>query len=173
LAKQAEEAAKQAHELKSSILQRKVDAAKKMLKDLSADVASGNTIVTKAAHDLQVKRKTADTDFDKTTKGDVRMQDLKDGIETANKVFSHATRTVAGSHNARTLLVGLMRLQGKPENWMADVKQGQDTIDSMLEGLRSMYAPAEPKVKWSKDLASRFQEFYRAAGEAMADGADA
>lgn len=172
LAKQAEEVAKEAKALKSDILNRKVAAAKKLLEDLNSDIAEGEKLVQEATHDYQVKRKTADDDYDKQAKGDVRIQDLKDGMELADKVYSLAYKTAGNAHAARDVLSELIRQEGKPETWMAKPVDGQKTINDIVEGLRAMYAPAEPKVNWSKKLAKQFQEFYRASGEAMADGAD-
>lgn len=179
LAEQAEEVARKAHALKSDILQRKEKAAKLLVFNLNNDIAEGEKDLQEAAHNYQVIRKTADDEYDKQMSGknskktgDVRIKDLKDGIERANKVYDLAMKTVGSAHAARDVLFELLRLEGKPESWMAKPADGEKTINDILEGTRSLYAPAEPKVMWAKNLGKQFQEFYRASGDAMADGAD-
>jgi hypothetical protein len=168
-AKQAAELEKQAQQLKMADLAEKVKLAREAFQGLVDDIKTWQPIVEQAGHDMAEKRNFADDNYDKKTKGIVRISDFKTAIDLAKTVHDTAMRTAGGGHRAKELLVGLTRITGPANTWMADVKQGEKIITSLIQTCEGMYRTAEPKVAWSNGLLKRFQQFYKVAGNAMAD----
>lgn len=160
---------KEAKNLQLESLALKVKTAKTTLFNTGKDLERWRGIVAEAAHDADTKTATRDGNYDRKGKGKFKFSDMKKGMELADKVSKMALEVSAKAHNARILLVGLERVQGEPETWMADPGKGGHVLYQLKQELHDMYTPADAKVGWCKKVGSRFAELYARAGNAVAD----
>jgi hypothetical protein len=140
--------------------------------NLTKEVPKWKDLVEQADHDLAQKRGVADDGYDKKSskgRGKFRFADLKKGVELCAQVRHFAQETSAPAHNARILLVGLKRLQGDYEKWMANAGKDGGVFDALLESCRTLYNDADPKIGWSNTLSKKFQALYDKAQNMMAD----
>lgn len=146
--------------------------ARTMVGSLTRQVPEWKRLVEQADHDLSQKRSIVDKGYDKKSRqgrGKFQFEDLKTGVELCAQVHHLAEQTSAPAHDARLLLVGLTRLQGDYEKWMANPAKDGAVFDGLLQNCRTLYNDADPKIGWSNKLAKSFQALYAKAQGMMAD----
>jgi hypothetical protein len=162
----------EAHKLELDVFADQSQLAREAVSKLSKEVPKWKSLVEQADHDLAQKRGIADDGYDKKSskgRGKFRFADLKTGVELCAQVRHFAEETSAPAHDARILLVGLNRLQGDHEKWMANAGKDGAVFDALLESCQTLYNDADPKIGWSNTLSKKFQALYDKAQNMMAD----
>lgn len=148
----------------------KAKLAREAFSNAKTGVDKWRPVVSEAGQDVKTKSATRDNNYDAKKGGKFRFGEVKQGAELAKTVHDLALQTAGEGHRLKTLINGLLKVQGDDyAKWMGNPATGGKIVNAFVTATRDIYTNAEPRVGWGAKLEKKFQALYAKAGSAVAD----